>query len=143
MELYARIEKSDKQLSYYNSGIGTFANPSRKLSWSYLTMVADNKIDLAIAWYDLFSFVSTSKQPQSSPGTLRKLLSLPIAGYQTILALVIRSSCLVQLFHHSYMASSEYADHCRFLTWRISSQDPSGYDTKSMVAKLDVKGAIC
>lgn len=54
VELYARIEKSDNQLTYYNSGIGTFANPSRKLSWAYLRMAAENKIDLAIAWYNYF-----------------------------------------------------------------------------------------
>jgi uncharacterized protein (DUF2235 family) len=49
IELYARIEKSDNQLTYYNSGIGTYAKPSWR-SWSYWKMVVGNQIDLAIAW---------------------------------------------------------------------------------------------
>lgn len=39
----------DKQLTYYNSGIGTYAKPSWR-SWTYIKQVLDHKIDLAIAW---------------------------------------------------------------------------------------------
>ncbi|KAF8505281.1 hypothetical protein BU17DRAFT_57961 [Hysterangium stoloniferum] len=50
IELYSQLVKDDRrQLTYYNSGIGTYAKPSWK-SWSYLKQVVDNKIDLAIAW---------------------------------------------------------------------------------------------
>ncbi|KAF8508774.1 hypothetical protein BU17DRAFT_56534 [Hysterangium stoloniferum] len=50
IELYSQLVKDDgTQLTYYNSGIGTYAKPSWK-SWSYLKQVLDNKIDLAIAW---------------------------------------------------------------------------------------------
>ncbi|KZP16537.1 hypothetical protein FIBSPDRAFT_698570, partial [Athelia psychrophila] len=51
IELYGQIlrEESYEQLTYYNSGIGTYAAPSWK-SWSYLMRVIHNKIDLAIAW---------------------------------------------------------------------------------------------
>ncbi|KAG9094006.1 hypothetical protein FRC06_011276, partial [Ceratobasidium sp. 370] len=49
IELYSHIEKSDTQLTYYNSGIGTYAKPSMR-SWSYLKQVINNGIDLAIAW---------------------------------------------------------------------------------------------
>ncbi|KZP19841.1 hypothetical protein FIBSPDRAFT_743308 [Athelia psychrophila] len=53
IELYGQIlrEESDEleQLTYYNSGIGTYAMPSWK-SWSHLTQVIQNKIDLVIAW---------------------------------------------------------------------------------------------
>ncbi|KIJ36141.1 hypothetical protein M422DRAFT_121683, partial [Sphaerobolus stellatus SS14] len=47
--LYNQIVKSDEQLTYYNSGIGTYAKSSWK-SLKYIGQVLDNKIDLAIAW---------------------------------------------------------------------------------------------
>ncbi|KAG8740694.1 hypothetical protein FRC10_004039, partial [Ceratobasidium sp. 414] len=43
------IEKSDTQLTYYNSGIGTYAKASMR-SLSYLKQVISNGIDQAIAW---------------------------------------------------------------------------------------------
>ena len=49
IELYNRLVKDDAQLTYYDSGIGTYAQPSWK-SWNYWKQVVDNKIDLAIAW---------------------------------------------------------------------------------------------
>ncbi|KAG9122482.1 hypothetical protein FRC07_001110 [Ceratobasidium sp. 392] len=49
IELYSHIVKSDTQLTYYNSGIGTYAKPSWR-SWSYMKQVVSNGIDLAIAW---------------------------------------------------------------------------------------------
>jgi uncharacterized protein (DUF2235 family) len=50
VELYSRIIKDEKQLTYYNSGIGTYAQPSWR-SPKYWKQVVANKIDLAIAWY--------------------------------------------------------------------------------------------
>ena len=49
VELYSQLVKDKRQLTYYNSGIGTYASPSWK-SWSYLKQALENKIDLAIAW---------------------------------------------------------------------------------------------
>ncbi|THH17761.1 hypothetical protein EW146_g3118 [Bondarzewia mesenterica] len=49
IELYSRLVKNEKQLTYYNSGIGTYAKPSWK-SFSYWKQIMDNTIDLAIAW---------------------------------------------------------------------------------------------
>ncbi|KAF7969863.1 hypothetical protein HWV62_25637, partial [Athelia sp. TMB] len=52
IELYSHIlkgEDDDEQLTYYDSGIGTYARPSWR-SFAYLKQVAANKIDLAIAW---------------------------------------------------------------------------------------------
>ncbi|KZP22037.1 hypothetical protein FIBSPDRAFT_490488 [Athelia psychrophila] len=51
IELYSHILKGEdnNQLTYYDSGIGTFARPSWR-SLSYLKQVISNKIDLAIAW---------------------------------------------------------------------------------------------
>ncbi|EJD35477.1 hypothetical protein AURDEDRAFT_20835, partial [Auricularia subglabra TFB-10046 SS5] len=48
VELYSRLEKSDEQLTFYNSGIGTYAKPSWK-SWGYYKQVVANKLDLAFA----------------------------------------------------------------------------------------------
>ncbi|KAF8881402.1 WD40-repeat-containing domain protein [Gymnopilus junonius] len=42
-------EIGDNQLTWYQSGIGTYAQPSWK-SWKYFEQVLDNKVDLAIAW---------------------------------------------------------------------------------------------
>jgi len=50
------LEKSKDQLTWYNSGIGTYARPSWK-SPAYWRMVIHNYIDLAIAWY-VFSYLS-------------------------------------------------------------------------------------
>uniref|UniRef100_A0A0W0F4C0 Putative WD40 repeat-like protein n=1 Tax=Moniliophthora roreri TaxID=221103 RepID=A0A0W0F4C0_MONRR len=49
VELYGRIPKSSHQLTFYNSGIGTYARPSWK-SLSYYKQVIGHKFDLAFAW---------------------------------------------------------------------------------------------
>ncbi|KZP18216.1 hypothetical protein FIBSPDRAFT_829474 [Athelia psychrophila] len=49
VELYSHIAVSKHQLKYYNSGIGTSAQPSWK-SLSYYMQSMGNMIDLAIAW---------------------------------------------------------------------------------------------
>ena len=51
IELYNLIlkEAPDKQNTWYNSGIGTYARPSSK-SPKYYKNVLYHKIDLAIAW---------------------------------------------------------------------------------------------
>ncbi|KAF9811058.1 hypothetical protein IEO21_06687 [Rhodonia placenta] len=54
VEIYHRIEKNDQQLTYYNSGIGTYSNPSRKFSWKLMKTHLDSLVDLAIAWWDLY-----------------------------------------------------------------------------------------
>ena len=45
VELYSRILKSEDQITYYNSGIGTYAAPSWK-SLAYWHQRIDNTIDL-------------------------------------------------------------------------------------------------
>jgi len=49
------LDKDDSQLTWYNSGIGTYAWPSWK-SLLYWKMVIHNLIDLAIAWHVFFQF---------------------------------------------------------------------------------------
>lgn len=49
VELYNHLAKNDKQLTYYSSGIGTYAQPSFKLL-SYWKQVINHKLDQAIAW---------------------------------------------------------------------------------------------
>ncbi|CEL61972.1 putative protein YEL023C OS=Saccharomyces cerevisiae (strain ATCC 204508 / S288c) GN=YEL023C PE=4 SV=1 [Rhizoctonia solani AG-1 IB] len=49
IELYSAIKKDTNQLTYYNSGVGTYAKPSWR-SYTYLKQVLNNVIDLAIAW---------------------------------------------------------------------------------------------
>ncbi|OBZ68675.1 hypothetical protein A0H81_11013 [Grifola frondosa] len=49
IELYSQLVKDQTQMTYYNSGIGTYAKPSRK-TLRHWVQVVDSKIDLAIAW---------------------------------------------------------------------------------------------
>ncbi|KAE9400691.1 WD40 repeat-like protein [Gymnopus androsaceus JB14] len=48
VELYSRLVKDDNQITFYNSGIGTYAEPSWK-SLSYWNQVIANYLDLALA----------------------------------------------------------------------------------------------
>ncbi|EJD39403.1 hypothetical protein AURDEDRAFT_71183 [Auricularia subglabra TFB-10046 SS5] len=48
VELYSRLIKSDTQLTFYNSGIGTYARPSWR-SFAYYRKVISYKVDLALA----------------------------------------------------------------------------------------------
>ncbi|KZV86524.1 hypothetical protein EXIGLDRAFT_574310, partial [Exidia glandulosa HHB12029] len=48
VELYSRLVKNEHQLTFYNSGIGTYAQPSWK-SLGYYKQVLMNKLDLAFA----------------------------------------------------------------------------------------------
>ncbi|KAJ8092922.1 hypothetical protein PM082_023558 [Marasmius tenuissimus] len=50
VELYSRLVKDESQLTYYNSGIGTFPKPSWK-SFSYYKKKTAHVIDMAIAWW--------------------------------------------------------------------------------------------
>ncbi|KZV99905.1 hypothetical protein EXIGLDRAFT_800152 [Exidia glandulosa HHB12029] len=49
VELYQRLVKDETQVTFYNSGIGTYAKPSWT-SWTHYKQVLEHKIDLAIAW---------------------------------------------------------------------------------------------
>ncbi|KAE9394026.1 hypothetical protein BT96DRAFT_828314, partial [Gymnopus androsaceus JB14] len=50
VELYSWLVKDDTQLTFYNSGIGTYAEPFWK-SLSYWKQVMANYLDLALALY--------------------------------------------------------------------------------------------
>jgi uncharacterized protein (DUF2235 family) len=50
VELYSRLIKDDTQLTYYNSGIGTYVRES-KTSIHYWKQAFDNAVDMAIAWF--------------------------------------------------------------------------------------------
>ncbi|EIN07509.1 hypothetical protein PUNSTDRAFT_71590 [Punctularia strigosozonata HHB-11173 SS5] len=49
VELYSRLIEDENQLTYYNSGIGTYARDS-KTSFHYWKQKIDHTIDMAIAW---------------------------------------------------------------------------------------------
>ena len=88
IELYARITKDNTQLTYYNSGIGTYARPSWR-SPKYWKQVVNNKIDLAIAWYQFPSHAGLRLTSQPL-GTSRKAFLRAIVGSQIIISLAIR-----------------------------------------------------
>ncbi|KAK1218210.1 hypothetical protein PQX77_019111 [Marasmius sp. AFHP31] len=50
VELYSRLVKDESQITYYNSGIGTYPKPSWK-SFSYYKKKTAHVIDMAIAWW--------------------------------------------------------------------------------------------
>ena len=49
VELYKRLEKDDHQLTYYDSGIGTYVKEG-SFSIRAISQWLDYTIDLAIAW---------------------------------------------------------------------------------------------
>lgn len=49
VELYSQLVKSEAQLTYYNSGVGTHARPTWR-SLTYVHYWLSNKVDLLIAW---------------------------------------------------------------------------------------------
>ncbi|KAL0960508.1 hypothetical protein HGRIS_005546 [Hohenbuehelia grisea] len=49
VELYSNLEKTQTQLTYYNSGIGTYAKPAY-FSLSYAVQRIDHTVDMMIAW---------------------------------------------------------------------------------------------
>ena len=48
MELYSHLMKDDEQLTYYNSGIGTYVKPTNWLGLTKQALV--NGWDMAVAW---------------------------------------------------------------------------------------------
>ncbi|KAF7979735.1 hypothetical protein HWV62_41104 [Athelia sp. TMB] len=48
IELYSRLEASEEQWNYYNSGVGTITKPGT--AWKWITQNFDKTVDLAIAW---------------------------------------------------------------------------------------------
>ncbi|KIP01358.1 hypothetical protein PHLGIDRAFT_58717, partial [Phlebiopsis gigantea 11061_1 CR5-6] len=48
VELYSRLEKNDEQLTYYNSGIGTFVKHSNWIGW--LIQLIIHIWDMMVAW---------------------------------------------------------------------------------------------
>ncbi|KAL0566880.1 hypothetical protein V5O48_015116 [Marasmius crinis-equi] len=49
VEFYARLVKDDDQITYYNSGIGTYPkSPSKSLT--YYKRMAAHKFDTVVAW---------------------------------------------------------------------------------------------
>ncbi|EIN03414.1 hypothetical protein PUNSTDRAFT_32515, partial [Punctularia strigosozonata HHB-11173 SS5] len=67
VELYSRLVKDETQLTYYNSGIGTYAKES-KTSFKYWRQTFDHTVDMAIACWvrivlDAYQWLSENYQP--------------------------------------------------------------------------------
>ena len=93
VELCNRLVKDRSQLTYYNSGIGTYATPSWK-SWTYRKQVWGHKLDLAIAWYD--PIVDGVLLSTVFSGALRGSSSRHIVGSAKIMKRVIAFIFLVR-----------------------------------------------
>ena len=142
IELYSRIIKDDKQhpqLTYYNSGIGTYARPSWR-SYTYWKQVLDNKIDLAIAWYQWSLFYVLYTDLTDPLGTLKKLFLRAIAGCQIIISLATGSSFLAR-DSCSLLGRFRSSDRLfRVLPWSLSSAR-TRWDDKQ--GAIDVAFAQC
>jgi uncharacterized protein (DUF2235 family) len=57
VELHSRVlvDPCAEQLTYYNCGIGTYV-PNRRKTFKYWRQRIDNIVDLAIAWYVLWTW---------------------------------------------------------------------------------------
>ena len=53
VELYSRLEKNEEQLTYYDSGIGTFVKPSNRIA--RFIQFAIHTWDMMVAWYVLIN----------------------------------------------------------------------------------------
>ncbi|KAG8795942.1 hypothetical protein FRC12_007755 [Ceratobasidium sp. 428] len=71
VELYSRIKKDKNQLTYYNSGIGTYAKPSWR-SYAYMKQVLSNIVDLAIAWFVILAYSFKACSLNRNVGILRR-----------------------------------------------------------------------
>ena len=49
VELYSRLEKNEEQLTYYDSGIGTYVKESN--GWRRFKQSLAHNWDMAVAWY--------------------------------------------------------------------------------------------
>jgi len=126
IELYSHIlkQEDDEQLTYYDSGIGTYATPSWK-SWGYIKQVIYNKIDLAIAWW--VHRVSVSKALTiCNTGISKRLLLARIAGYPTTIVAATRSFCLVSYVSLTNVYGAELA--LRLFSWSFPGPGTCGHD---------------
>jgi len=80
IELYRQVVKSDNQLTYYNSGVGTYPKPSRK-SLSNMIKAFDNAVDLVVAWY-VHDNLRSLNLTNISVGTLRQSSSMLTVGFR-------------------------------------------------------------
>lgn len=94
IELYHLLDK-ENQITFYNSGIGTYATPSWK-SWSYRKQQLDNTLDLAIAWFVfIISERGTLDLMTRMLGTSRELCRLRISGSLSNITMAIKFIYLV------------------------------------------------
>lgn len=108
VELYSHLIKNNRQLTYYSSGIGTYAKPSYQ-SWKYWKQVLNHKLDMAIAWcvldsqhsIDLDSLVAIA----GKPGILMNMFSMRTNGCRsnTRTVIVFFYSVSIRLRRDFYM----------------------------------------
>ncbi|KAL0574502.1 hypothetical protein V5O48_007452 [Marasmius crinis-equi] len=135
VELYSRLPKHSKQLTYYNSGIGTYATPSLK-SLSFYKQVIGHIIDMAIAWrfdrvlLDAYRWLSDNYRP----GDLIFLFGFSRGAYQIrVLAGMIEKASMNIVFRVA----------CTLLKYtkgRVDPQGERGTDTIRLAAISALNG---
>ncbi|KZP05540.1 hypothetical protein FIBSPDRAFT_940431 [Athelia psychrophila] len=97
IELYSRLEASDEQLNYYNSGVGTITK--QKSMWKWMTQKFDSGVDLAIAWNFEKVIIATYRwlSERYKPGDRIFLFGFSRGAYQMrVLAAMIAKVGLIQ-----------------------------------------------
>ncbi|KZP29599.1 hypothetical protein FIBSPDRAFT_816062 [Athelia psychrophila] len=97
IELYSRLEASDEQLNYYNSGIGTITK--QKSMWKSFTQTLDSAGDLAIAWNSEKVIIAAYRwlSEHYKPGDRIFLFGFSRGAYQMrVLAAMIEKVGLIQ-----------------------------------------------
>lgn len=147
VELYSRLEKNEKQLTFYNSGIGTYATPSFK-SWGYIKQVIGHKLDLAIAWYATFELAFETCNPDPplnvvTPIGYRRFEKIVVSAYRWLAdnyrhgdRIFLFGTCISSENHEKMKSYSSSYTNVRFLSWCISSTRYLGNDRKGMFQKI-------
>ena len=104
VELYSHLEKNSSQLTYYDSGIGTYVKPSWT-SLSYFVQLVDHSVDMAIAWLVFSDSLLTRSRPWRLIGISKELFSVLTSGCRKTMRKAIEFSCLVRHFFLVYLSS--------------------------------------
>ncbi|EIN07769.1 hypothetical protein PUNSTDRAFT_29058, partial [Punctularia strigosozonata HHB-11173 SS5] len=131
VELYSRLIKDDdQQLTYYNSGIGTYARETK--TFKYWRQAIDHTVDMAIAWnfkkivLDAYQWLSENYKP----GDRIFLFGFSRGAYQVrVIAAMIE---MVGLLHKGNNGQIEFAYELYMATTallrRISGLPPAPRD---------------
>ena len=116
VELYSRLEKNKTQLTYYDSGIGTYVKESN--AWRRIKQSVAHTWDMAVAWY---AHRIVTLIPHTN-FLLRNLKRIILDAYRWLSDNYIDGD-IIFLFggHFTWWSPLSSYTFCRFFTWCIPS----------------------